>query len=91
MSGKQERVLAALKKNSQNLGAFNNLFQGKADRKRKEIVERFVKECGCLPTDAEICIGPDPDQSAGETVVLKIWVQHRDHPKVPVISQDPNQ
>lgn len=84
---KQEMVLNALKKNSQSLGAFDDLFRGKADRKRTEIVERFVKECGCMPTDAEICLGPDPDQTTGDTVVLEIWVQHRDHPKVPLISQ----
>jgi hypothetical protein len=78
MSKSNERVLAALKKNSQNLGAFDTWFQGKADRKRREVVERFVKECGCMPTDAEICMGPDPDQTEGDMVVLKIWVQHRD-------------
>lgn len=74
---KQEQVLAALKKNSQNLGAFDTWFQSKADRKRKQIVERFVQECGCMPTDAEICLGPDPDQTGGDTVIMKIWVQHR--------------
>jgi hypothetical protein len=78
MSKSNERVLAALKKNSQNLGAFDTWFQGKADRKRKEIVERFVRECGVMPTDAMVCMGPDPAQTEGETVVLKIWVQHRD-------------
>jgi len=74
---KQELVLNAIKKNTQNLGAFNNLFQGKADRKRTEIVERFVRECGVLPSDAEICLGPDPAQTSGETVIMKIWVQKR--------------
>ena len=78
MSKSNERVLAALKKNSQNLGAFDTWFQGKADRKRKEIVERFVRECGVMPTDAMVCMGPDHAQTEGETVVLKIWVQHRD-------------
>ena len=71
------RVLHALKKNSQNLGSFNTWFQGKADRKRTQIVERFVRETGCMPTDAVLCVGPDPDQTEGDTVVLKIWVQNR--------------
>lgn len=77
MSSKQDRVLEALKKNSTNLAAFNTWFQSKADRKRAEIVERFIKECGCMPSDAEICMGPSPDQTSGDTVVLKIWVQKR--------------
>ena len=81
MTNNHERVLGALKKNVQNLGAFDNWFRSKADRKRTEIVERFVKECGCMPTDAELCMGPDPEQTSGDTVVLKIWVQHRDKPK----------
>jgi hypothetical protein len=77
MTSKQDRVLQSLKKNSTSLAAFDTWFQGKADRKRTEIVERFVRECGCLPSDAEICLGPDPLQSAGDKVVLKIWVQQR--------------
>ena len=81
MTNGDERVLNALKKNVKNLGAFDNWFRSKADRKRTEIVERFVRECGCMPTDAEICLGPDPEQTAGDNVVLKIWVQHRDKPK----------
>jgi hypothetical protein len=78
MTNKQDQVLAALKKNSQNLGAFDTWFRSKADRKRKEIVERFIRETGCMPTDAEICLGPDPEQTEGATVVMKIWVQSRD-------------
>lgn len=76
---KQELVIEALKRNSQNLGAFDNWFQGKADRKRTQIVERFVRECGCMPTDAEICMGPDQDQTEGDTINLKIWVRNRNH------------
>ena len=83
MSKSNDRVLAALKKNSQNLGAFNTWFQGKADRRRTQIVERFVKECGCMPTDAMICLGPAQDQTEGDMVVVKIWVQHRDQPLGP--------
>lgn len=78
---KHEHVLAALKKNSLNLGAFNDWFRSKADRKRTEIVERFVRECNCMPTDAVLCMGKDPDQTEGDTVVWKIWVEHRDKPK----------
>jgi len=75
---KQEQVMAALKKNSTSLANFDQWFRSKADRKKDEIVRKFVENCGVLPDEAVLCLGPDPDQTAGETVNMKIWVQRRD-------------
>ena len=75
---KQDRVLAALKKNSTSLTNFDEWFKSKADRKKDEIVRKFIENCGCLPDEAVLCMGPDPNQTSGETINWKIWVQRRD-------------
>ena len=76
---KQERVLEALKKNSTSLTNFDQWFRGKADRKKDEIVRKFVENCGVLPDEAVLCLGPDPDRTEGDNVIMKIWVQRREN------------
>ena len=77
-SKKASKILDNIKKNSKGIKAFDEAFLEKASLNRAIVLEKFIAQAGCYPSEAELVLEPEPH---GDKTAWAIFLRPMDEAK----------